>query len=546
MAAETGAAKVISREYDLTTVVAGTSALYVGILVEGPRGSINYPKLITSDTKYLQTFAANSRIEVGADLANFNALQYLTKGSRLQALRVVGEGALYAGALTGTTVTLTGNMGDPASAQTASQKTHASLSVGIPDPDMYQFDVSDTSEMLLYAKDIEVFGNRLSYAIANHKNDAKLKYLFVYLDGVLAEGPIAFGRKDGYKDGMGQNTYCENVINNQSAYMGCVDNPAVDENVLPSNTTNPVPLGGGTKGASVTNGDRILALKKFYNKAGVNLTMFMDGGIANLDYQQAIVAMAESRQDCVGILSVPYDVGSSKTNYLEDAIAYRNSIKIDSTWAALYFPHVKIYDKWNDRDLWVSPVGHVAAQFAQAADKYEYWYPVGGKKRGVLTGVKDVQVHLEETEMDELVDNQINPIRYTLTEIMIWGQETLQVSKTHLSDLHVRMALIGMRPPIAEALSDFNFDFNDVDTRSLVSTMVSNKMDNLVSRNAFADYMVKCDEDNNSADDIDNNRMNLWVFVKPKGYNKFIRFDTILTPNSMSFTDAVEIISGGA
>src|SRR5699024_10635097 len=93
----------------------------------------------------------------------------------------------------------------------------------------------------------------------------------------------------------------------------------------------------------------------------------------------------------------------------------------DTSYAAMYAPHVKIYDRYNDRNLWVSPDGVATKAIFDTASNFEIWYPVGGNKRGVVN-VLDTYVHLLDSDQDLLYDAGINPIVFEEGEgIKIWG-----------------------------------------------------------------------------------------------------------------------------
>ena len=63
-------------------------------------------------------------------------------------------------------------------------------------------------------------------------------------------------------------------------------------------------------------------------------------------------------------------------------------------------------------------------------------------------------------------------------------------------------------------------------------------MDNIRARQGVVDYQVICDETNNLANDIDNGRMNVDLFIKPSISIEEIPFRVVLLSQSTSFSDA--------
>lgn len=145
--------------------------------------------------------------------------------------------------------------------------------------------------------------------------------------------------------------------------------------------------------------------------------------------------------------------------------------------------------------------------------------------------------------MDYLYDNGINPLRFAPGRgILINGQKTLLSRPSALDRLNVRMLLIVIEPAIASALEDFLFELNTAATRAIVTSMISSYMENIKARNGVYDYQVTCDDTNNSAEDIDNYTMNVWLFVKPTKSVEYIPFTVIITRTGTSFQLAAEAI----
>lgn len=182
-------------------------------------------------------------------------------------------------------------------------------------------------------------------------------------------------REVGKKDGFGRNIFVEDALDG-SYYLSAISNPSVAETIQVKEQLTAIALNGGGDGSAVTDADMLTALTDISNTENIPVTIVMDGGWATAAYQkQGILATCENRQDCVGLLSTPYDKEAS-ANYLNDIVDYRKTIlNANSSYGALYTPHVKIYDKFNDRPLFVSPDGYAGAAISYTASNYEMWYP---------------------------------------------------------------------------------------------------------------------------------------------------------------------------
>jgi hypothetical protein len=365
--------------------------------------------------------------------------------------------------------------------------------------------------------------------------------VYVYMknpDGsvTLAEGPHLCSRYKNKKDGYNNNVYVEDVLK-ASSYIRVIDNGAVDESIYPSNQDQILMLYGGDDGGQVTDSHMLVALDSLKNRRNIPITLLLDGGWSTPAYQkQGLLSIAAGRGDCFSILSMPVAKEKS-SNYMDAIVNYRkNELNAASSWGGLYTPHLLIQDKYNNRQVYVPPDGYVAAAISETAANYELWYPPAGPRRGILK-VLDTMRRYTEGEMDDCYDNDINPIDfYPGRGIRIWGQKTLQGRPSTLDRVNARLALIVIEPAIAAYLEDFLFEFNDAATRASVDSGIRSYMQNIKSRRGCYDFEVVCSEENNTPEDIDNLRMNVWVFVSLTKAAEFIRFTTIITRANASYS----------
>lgn len=352
-------------------------------------------------------------------------------------------------------------------------------------------------------------------------------------------------RVEGTKDGHGINMYVETKLEG-SEYIRAFDNVIVSETTLPQPQPTILYLYGGNDGGAITDSNMMTAADSFANKQDKPVVVFIDSGWTTPAYQNYIATICANRQDSVAILSSPY-ANEASSSYLNEIVDYRKNVLnlggLTGSYAALYTPHVKIYDKYNDRDLYVAPDGYSAAAISYTAYNYEMWYPVSGFKRGMMQNVLDLRRRFSKGEMDYLYDNDINPNRfYPGKGIMIWGQKTLYGIPSALDRLNTRLLLIVLEPAIAEALEDFVWDLNDESTRAVAKNKIDTYMEGIKARRGVYDFYTVCDDTNNLATDIENHIMNLYLFVKPTPSLEYIPFTTILTPISMSFTLAQTVV----
>lgn len=349
----------------------------------------------------------------------------------------------------------------------------------------------------------------------------------------------------GKKDGFGQNCFIEDVLLGSNYIRAQVNADLATELIKEIVITDSTWPGGrlylskGSDGTAVTDSNMLTAIRDYSNPDDIPITLIMDVGYTTEGYQkEGIDTVCQYRKDCVGILSVPKSC-EDNSDYINSIIDYRkNTLNINSSYSALFSPHVYITDQFNDRKIFVAPDGYVGAVISKTAANQELWYPPAGFRRGMLN-VADVNRRFSKGEMDILYDNGINPIRFAPGRgILIWGQKTLSSRPSALDRLNVRLMLIVIEPAIAYALEDFVFELNDTTTRAIITSMIKSYMDNIKARKGVYDYQVTCDQSNNSAEDIDNHLCNVWLFVKPTIDIEFIRCTVAIVRTGMSFSVA--------
>jgi hypothetical protein len=396
---------------------------------------------------------------------------------------------------------------------------------------------TEEDAFLLYAVNPGDWNNDISVQIYNWKDSPETVrepnafIIAVYYNSILQESHVC-SMVEGTKDGYGNNIFVEDILQSSNYIRAYSSGNGL---LMPKEQLVNLTFEEGDDGSTVTDGDMLTALDLFENTNDSRITILMDGGWTTKAYQRGIDAVCQSRQDCVGILSTRY-VDESNSSYMTEILNYRKYVlNMNSSWCAMYSSHVSIYDKYNDRELYVSPDGYAAGVISRTFANYELWYPAAGFRRGLIN-VLDVKRRWSQGEMDELYDNQINPIKFAPGRgILIWGQKTLTTRPTALDRLNVRLLLVYIQPAIAELLEDFIFEFNDAITRNQIKVIIDDYMENIKTRRGVYAYQTVCDESNNTPVVIDANEMEVWLYIQPTKSAEIIRFKTILTRTGSSF-----------
>ena len=273
-------------------------------------------------------------------------------------------------------------------------------------------------------------------------------------------------------------------------------------------------LNGGDDGSAVTVGDYMTAADALGNEEETPLTLLLDGGVTQPAYAQKLITIAENH----GLTHVYLSddpLAEDSVTYAQAVVDYKDSLNINSHLGSLFAGWVKIFDQYNQKEVWVSPESFAAASQSFTTRNYQMWYPAAGWTRGKILAL-DVKVKFTEGERDYLVDNRINPIRYKKgSGLVIWGNETLLSKPSPMQLRSVAMLLIVIKYGLESFLEFETFELNNEATWTIVEGAINGFMrDEIQAKGGVYDYQVAV-KDIITKSDIDNRRMPVFLGIKP-------------------------------
>jgi len=262
---------------------------------------------------------------------------------------------------------------------------------------------------------------------------------------------------------------------------------------------------------------------------------FITDYVADLtrDYSQAFYVMDIAEYD--SDTSRLFD-DSTKTPDVRTTAEQFSARNIDNNYAAAYFPDVRITDDINGKAVGV-PASVVVVGALGYNDSVAYpWFAPAGFNRGALESVINTDVRLTTANRDELYENRINPIaNFPNGGFVIFGQKTLQQAQTALDRVNVRRMLIEVKRLVSEVANKIVFDQNTPSTRSRFVAQVTPLLAVIQSQQGIDQFKIIMDSSNNSAEDIEANRLNGRIILVPTRAVEFIAIDFIITNAGVSF-----------
>lgn len=216
-----------------------------------------------------------------------------------------------------------------------------------------------------------------------------------------------------------------------------------------------------------------------------------------------------------------------------DALTTRSP---DTNYVATYFPDVFV----NDATLGhrVKVPASVAALGALAyGDKVAYpWYAPAGFNRAALDFVANVDVRLSTADRDYLYENRINPIAtFPGNGFVIFGQKTLQLSKSAFDRVNVRRLFLELKRVIQGVARGLLFEPNDATTRATFISRATPLLSLIKAQAGVDQFRIIMDETNNTQADVEASRLNGRIIVVPTRAVEFIAVDFIITPAGVEF-----------
>jgi len=145
---------------------------------------------------------------------------------------------------------------------------------------------------------------------------------------------------------------------------------------------------------------------------------------------------------------------------------------------------------------------------------------------------------LTSKQRDLLYEVNINPIASFPAEgIVVFGQKTLQSTRSSLDRINVRRLLIHVKKEISRISARLLFDPNVQTTWDRFTGQVGPFLESVRQRMGLMDYKVVLDDSTTTPDLIDRNIMYAKIFLKPARAIEFIALDFIITNTGASFED---------
>jgi phage tail sheath protein FI len=213
---------------------------------------------------------------------------------------------------------------------------------------------------------------------------------------------------------------------------------------------------------------------------------------------------------------------------------------INSSYATTYGTWVQVIDSVTNRQIWIPFSGYAAATMSNTDQNFQPWFAPAGFTRGIVTGVNDIGVYPKQKQRDQLYKSSINPVAFFPAEgFVIFGQKTLLKKPSAFDRINVRRLFLNLEVAVRDTVKFFVFEPNTLFTRTQIVNTLSPIFDNAKNTEGLYDYLIVCDERNNTPDVIDNNELKVDIYIKPVRTAEFILVTFYATRTGQNFQELI-------
>ena len=298
-------------------------------------------------------------------------------------------------------------------------------------------------------------------------------------------------------------------------------------------------LSNGSDGSAISIAQKKTAFEKFQDAETVDVGLFICGK-GDATHIDNVLTVVENRKDSICFASPERSdvVGVSNANsQTTNVLDFYSTIR-SSSYIIFDSGYKYMYDRYNDVYRFVPLNGDVAGLAARTDLIADSWYSPAGFNRGIIRGAVKLAYNPNKTQRDDLYRSRVNPVvTFPGQGTVLFGDKTGLSAPSAFDRINVRRLFIVLEKAISTASKFQLFEFNDEFTRANFRNIVEPFLREVQGRRGLTDFLVVCDETNNTGEVIDRNEFIAEIFIKPARSINFITLQFIATRTGVSFEE---------
>jgi len=274
----------------------------------------------------------------------------------------------------------------------------------------------------------------------------------------------------------------------------------------------------------------------------------IDGDTSYRNFESAVakanflISIAEQKRDCMCFLSPPryMCVTQKSANEITADIATWADELSSSSYACIDSGYKFTYDRFREEYTNVPLNGDVAGTLVYTAFRSEPWFSPAGFQRGQIRNVVKLPYNPNKAQRDTLYSNRVNPVvTFPGEGTVLFGDKTALGYSSAFDRINVRRLFLVVERELAKLSKTTLFEFNDDTTRALFKNNVNPFLRDVQAKRGMFDFLVVCDETNNTPEIIDRNEFVADIYIKPARSINYITLNFIATKTGVAFDEAV-------
>lgn len=255
-----------------------------------------------------------------------------------------------------------------------------------------------------------------------------------------------------------------------------------------------------------------------------------------------LIQIANTRKDCIACIS-PYKpdvVGISDSDQqTNNVINFYDSLS-SSSYAVFDSGYKYTFDRFNNSFRYVPLNGDTAGLMARTSINSFPWFSPAGSQRGSINNAVKLAYNPSQAQRDLLYPKRINPVIFSPgAGMVLYGDKTALKEASAFDRINVRRLFLTIEQTIERAARAQLFEFNDILTRTNFLNIVEPYFRDVKAKRGIIDFVVICDDSNNTPDVVDSNQFKADIFVKPNRSINFIGLTFVATRSGVSFDEVV-------
>lgn len=274
--------------------------------------------------------------------------------------------------------------------------------------------------------------------------------------------------------------------------------------------------------------------------------LIMGPGLATVEETQAkamtLLDIAEGRKDCIACISPPKSavVGRSNINDVRDSVLEFFGPLKSTSYGVFDSGYKYTYDRFNNEFIYLPLNADIAGMMVRTELNVYPWYSPAGVQRGAVNNIVKLAYDPPQSHRDELYKNRVNPVISNKGGgFILFGDKTALGYNSAFDRINVRRLFLVLEKAIRAAANTQLFEFNDSITRSTFVNIVSPYLRDVQAKRGITDFLLVCDDSNNTSDVIDRNEFLADIYIKPTRSINFIGLTFVATRTGVSFEEVV-------